>query len=185
MGKLLTRKQADSIFAEFLQDQAPHRIAKKTGIHWQTVQKYIDIGDPDRGIAPLKERLAEITEKIDTGVAEQRAKDLQKISVIVTATYAKLRTKDEKTGEEEITATPSLTDLDRLLRLKCFLAGEPDSRVEHRMQGEVARVVSALTEAVAKIVKDQKVKNQIANELNSILNRKNGERAPDGASLAA
>ena len=184
MGKLLTRKQADSIFAEFLQDQAPHRIAKKTGIHWQTVQKYIDIGDPDRGIAPLKERLAEITEKIDTGVAEQRAKDLQKISVIVSATYAKLLTRDD-TGKEQLTATPSLTDLDRLLRLKCFLAGEPDSRVEHRMQGEVARVVSALTEAVAKIVKDQKVKNQIANELNRILDRKNGERAPDGSALAA
>lgn len=179
MGKLLTRKQSDEIFALYREDQSHHRIGKALGIHHSTAKKYIEVGDPAHGIEPLKVRLDRLRMKADDLTAGDMAKDLRDVEGLINSCITKMvgeRKKDGSLGE--LKNTPTLGDLDRLYRLKHFLSGGPDSRVEHQLQGEVARVVAAVTQAVQKVVKDPAMRNDIANELERSLDGGANKRGP-------
>ena len=72
--------------------------------------------------------------------------------------------------------------IDKLARLKYFLAGEPDSRAEIVMTEQTETVINTLIDVVQKVVKDQKTRNEIADGLIAAFNGGEGSRGAQGSS---
>lgn len=169
--------------------QSEHRIAplcRATGLHHSTVTRYIKRGDLARGIEPFEARLKRMNDKADFDRAKEQVEDFKMISTVIRAAGRDLFRVEKKKGKVVIVGLkndPTIADMDKLLRLKYFLAGEPDSRAEIKMNGEITRVIQATIQAVSKFVKDQETRNKIADELVSVINCGEGQSGAQESAL--
>ena len=137
----ISRAKHDKLFRAFLDDQNLGRIAKRCRLDPRTVRRYVEHGDPSRRLRPLRERLAEIAAKVqareDDSIAEARSKALGHIDRYMAVLEAKVA---ECFAADGITLTPDASAalpaelsgaLDRMIRLKLSLLGEPDLKIEH------------------------------------------------------
>ena len=82
---VVTVETYDSMWTAYCQQQTALHLAATAGVHRDTAAKYIEKGDPKRGLRPLKDRFAEIqaaaTKKADEAavvdLAKARRKSLQ------------------------------------------------------------------------------------------------------------
>lgn len=168
---ILSPAKIEKLWEAYRKDQTPHGMAKLAGVHWKTAKRYIETGDPKHGIESFKKRLSRLQEKMDFDRAKEQIADVKAIKGLFARAYQDLFETDKSGKIKKLKNDPTIMDLDRLLRLKYFLAGEPDSRVEHLMKGQIVIVVEGLIGAVAKFVKDQKTRNLIADELQRVIDR--------------
>jgi len=136
----ISRTKYDKLFRAFIDEQNPGRIAKKCRLDPRTVRRYVEIGDPTRGLRPLRERFAEILSKVqareDDSIVETRSKALRQIDrymAVLEAKVAECFSADGSTLTPEASAAmPAELSgaLDRMIRLKLSLLGEPDMKVE-------------------------------------------------------
>ena len=169
----LDRKKIDELWKLYQEDPRPTTIAKRAGVHWRTVDRYIKYGNKVAGIEAFSVRLKRITDAVDKKTIDHAAKDLELVQRILNTATNELFKTEEKNGKIVIVGmkeAPRIADIDKLLRLKYFLSGEPDSRSETRIKGDVNRVVTAVIAIITRHVKDQVVKNLIADELVSLIN---------------
>ncbi|MDD5308688.1 MAG: hypothetical protein PHU25_15330 [Deltaproteobacteria bacterium] len=136
----ITRAKYDELFRAFLEEQNLGRVAKRCRLDPRTVRRYVEQGDPSRGLRPLRERLADIVSKVqareDDAIAETRHKALQKIDRFMAVLDAKI---SESFAADGLTLTPEASAampvelsgaLDRMIRLQLSLLGEADLKVE-------------------------------------------------------
>ncbi len=171
----LNRKKINELWKLYQEDQRPSSIAKKAGIHYLTVKKYITVGDQKNGIEPFANRMKRITDKVDEKIVIDATKDIEIVQRVLNAAFRDIFKIEKKNGKDVIVGlneAAKIGDIDKLLRLKYFLSGEPDSRNEIRIKGEVNQVISAVISIISKHVKDQSVKNLIADELVSLVDLK-------------
>ena len=127
-----------------------------------------------------------ITDKSDLSLVEEQARDLKMIQRVLNAGFRdifKMKVVDGKEVIVGLKETAKIGDIDKLLRLKYFLAGEPDSRSETRIKGEVNQVVSAVIAIITRHVKDQRVRNSIADELLGLVDFKGDSRGTSESRL--
>lgn len=175
----LNRKDLNRLWELYQSEHRINVLARLTKIHHLTVRRYVERGDPKNGIEAFVNRMKKVTDKQDFDRAAEQVKDLEMISTVIRAAGRDLFRVEQRNGRDVIVGLkndPTLLDMDKLLRLKYFLAGEPDSRSEIRVNAEASRVVQAVIAAVSKYVSDQKTRNLIADELIRIINSGESER---------
>jgi hypothetical protein len=136
----ISRAKYDELFRVFLEDQNLGHVAKRCRLDQRTVRRYVEQGDPTRGLRPLRERLAGIVAKVQAGqddaVAVARSKALKQIDRYMEVLDAKIAECFGADGvtltDETSTALPAEISgpLDRMIRLKLSLLGEPDLKIE-------------------------------------------------------
>ena len=186
MANPLSKKKVDQLWNLYQDDHAPHRIAKaaKFKVHPSTVKRYITKGDPKYGVQSFKARLKAIRRDADKRTAIKTASNIDKTRALIRMGFSSMFTHQIVDGKKRqvLKQAPTFTDLEKLMRLEEFLSGGADSRVEHQLKGELGRVITDVIEAVKRVVKDQRTRNRIANELQQIINRSHDQR---GAKAAA
>jgi hypothetical protein len=136
----IDKKKYDQIFRYFLEDQNIKSVARKCGLDPRTVRKYVEHGDPRRGLEPIRDRYARIVRKAqereDADIAKAVASNLALVRDAKKVLVAKLHEQlapDGKTlttrASEELPADISAY-IDRIVRLEMSLLGGPDLKVE-------------------------------------------------------
>ena len=185
MADPLTKKKVDELWKLYQADHAPHRIAKAAGfkVHHSTVKRYIQKGDPKYGIVSFKAGLKRITQAVDKKTALATATNLDKVRALIRLGFTKKFHEEMVDGKPKLVlkSEPSILELEKLMRLEEFLTGGADSRVEHQLKGELGRVINDVIESVKRVVKDQKTRDLISNELEQIITRSESNSGPKEA----
>ena len=108
----------DEIFTLLLKNFSLNKVAKTTGIHFQTIKKYYKKGDPKRGIEPLRTRVMiyfkKRSNKFEAELLEREKKHLEYIQNAINLIN----------GEINIGAADyKVADLTRLIRLEREILG--------------------------------------------------------------
>lgn len=99
MGRPLSVEKYEAAWRAYQEVQSVKYVADKVGIHYNTARKYVEEGDPDRGLLPLAERFRQLMEdvrsKLDRPVAELRAEKIRMLDVVFDKTFRNLMTRQE------------------------------------------------------------------------------------------
>lgn len=150
MGRPLSDAEVEELWVAYQTHDTPTGLSVATGRSFSTCSKYINKGDPTRGIEPLKERLkrvrAQVQRDADYSLADSIVENLTTIvrplkrklasEIAKQLTVGQLRRTrqvlDKDTGAviaSELTVDQlelKISDLDRLVKLEGSLLGKPD-----------------------------------------------------------
>jgi hypothetical protein len=118
----VTQKVREAMWKAYKKHQTAFYVAKAANVSPHTAQKYIHSGKFSIRFSKLKVKASEIA---DDAQADAFADDLIKLGNIKTLLSDAIL-KSLKNG----TLKPSITELDRVVRLIAFIRGEPDQRTE-------------------------------------------------------
>ena len=118
----ITEATLATMFKAYKKHQTAFYVARAAGVSPHTADKYIKKHKFAVRFSKLKVKASEIA---DDAQADAMAEDLIKLGNIKT-----LLSDAILTGLKKGTLNPSITDLDRILRLIAFIRGEPDQRTE-------------------------------------------------------
>ena len=118
----VTQKVKEAMWKAYKKHQTAFYVAKAANVSPHTAQKYINSGRFSVRFSKLKVKASEIA---DDAQADALAKDLIKLGNIKTLLSDKILA-----SLKEGTLKPSITELDRVIRLIAFIRGEPDQRSE-------------------------------------------------------
>lgn len=183
MARTLSRVKLDALWKAYIEDQHPYVVARKIGVHYTTAMRYIKRGDPKNGIEAFEARFKKIQEQADFDLAKEQSEDMKKVRTIVNASFQDLFRLDKNNRIIGLKQAVTMGEIEKMIRLKYFLGGEPDSRSEIKVKGEIDRVIQAVIATVTKFVKDQPTRTKIANELDRLLNREGDSGRAEGAGL--
>ena len=183
-GRRIGLPEIERMFTSYLEDPRPNTIARKLGIAEKTVRRYIEIGEPKLGIKSFRERHSKMQRSQDFDRAKEQTADLKLVKSLISQVYRDLFKIDDAGNVISLNSRPSIGDLDKLERLKYFLAGEPDSRSEIIMTEQNEKVINALIDVVQKVVKDQETRNKIADGLIAAFNSGESSRGAPGSNYA-
>lgn len=114
----------------FWQIQSVNHVAKTCKVNMATAKKYIEKGDPKRGLTPIRERFkGEVAQKIK----EQNrtwAQAMTEWAAIIDTGKKKLKERLEQVAPEDWSADKLIDMLDKLVKDESFVLGGPDSRHE-------------------------------------------------------
>jgi len=126
----------EEVYRAYLDDQSIPRVARKCGVDRRTVKRYVEHGDPARGLRSIRERFAEVVRKAqaleDDNLARARAEGLAMVSRFQRALEAKI---EEYFAGDGMTLTAEASDalpadlssqLERTIKLRLSLQGAPD-----------------------------------------------------------
>ena len=113
-------KQA--MWKAYKKHQSAFHVGRAAGVSPHTAQKYINTGHFAVRFSKLKVKASVIA---DDAQADVLAEDLIKLGNIKTLISDAILTRLEKG-----TLNPTLTELDKIIRLIAFIRGEPDQRTE-------------------------------------------------------
>ena len=185
MADPLSQKKVDELWALYQQDHAPNRIMKAASfkVHHSTIKRYIEKGDKKYGVEAFRSRLKRICRDVDRRTAIKTANNVDKVRALIRLGFTKMFHEDLVDGKPKLVlkTEPTITELEKLMRLEEFLTGGADSRVEHQLKGELGRVINDVIEAVKRVVKDQKTRDRISNELEQIITRSESNSGPKEA----
>jgi len=71
----VTKEKYEEMWRLFKNATSLRDIAKQTGVHEKTVKKYVDVGDPSRGLEPMRLRLESINKRIRERISVVHAKE--------------------------------------------------------------------------------------------------------------
>jgi len=130
----ITQEKVDGMFDAYLEKQTAVHIAEKTGVHPNTAKKYINKGDPERGVQPFVDRFAEGRKKQeesnDSKAEFYKKEDLDILQNIKKKMWDALKRLDGF-NENTITLNQYVDALERLAKLQQFLCGEAESITRH------------------------------------------------------
>ena len=162
-----TKKEREQMFKVYQERQSINHVAEETNSAWRTVNKYRKI---DRWDDRLQEIGIEVRRIQDIDIIQDRSTLFNQVDTI----YQKLIERIEDKIESDPEYTPTVKDLDTLVRLRCALIGVPLSdspKVAVNINNNSATINSEFwgnvpiedKEKVNKILKDV-LKKQIKNE---------------------
>jgi len=130
----ITQEKIDGMFDAYLEVQTAVHIVEKTGVHLNTAKKYINKGDPDRGVQSFKERFqvgrAKQEEVHDSKADFYKKEDLEIVENIKAKMWDALKRLDGF-NENTITLNQFVDAMERLAKLQQFLCGEAESITRH------------------------------------------------------
>ena len=118
----VTQQVKEAMWKAYKKHQTAFYVARAANVSPHTAQKYISAGKFSVRFSKLKVKASEIA---DDAQADALAKDLIKLGNIKTLLSDKILA-----SLKEGTLKPSITELDRVIRLIAFIRGEPDQRSE-------------------------------------------------------
>ena len=119
----LSYQKKGALWRAYKQRPSARYVATTCDVSWHTASKYIkELHFPQR----LKALQAKASTIVSDDEAKRYADELEKVDKISEST---LDTVIEALANK--TVQPSIRDVDRILRLKRFLRGEPESRASH------------------------------------------------------
>ena len=119
----LSYQKKGALWRAYKQRPSARYVATACDVSWHTASKYIkELHFPQR----LKALQAKASTIVSDDEAKRYADELEKVDKISEST---LDTVIEALANK--TVQPSIRDVDRILRLKRFLRGEPESRAAH------------------------------------------------------
>ena len=183
-GRRIGLPEIEQMFTSYLEDPRPNTIARKLGIDERTVRRYIEEGDPKLGIKSFRSRHSKMLKKQDFDRAKEQEQDLRLVGSLISQTYKDLFEFDKDGKAIGLRNDPNLHDFDKLIRLKHFLGGAPDSRTEIQMTADTQVVVQKLIEVVQEFVKDQETRNKIADGLFAAFHSADDSRGAQGSDYA-
>jgi len=74
MASRIDRSKVDKMFKAYVENASAYHVHKVTGVSIQTVQKYIDHGDPGRNIEAFRTRYDRVTSRADALADEKLAR---------------------------------------------------------------------------------------------------------------
>lgn len=87
-GKQVSIGKYNEMLAAYCEQQSAEYVSKQCRVHWRTAEKYIERGDPDRGLEPLRKRFGRIVRqamrKSEQTLAEARAVHLRATQDLLT-----------------------------------------------------------------------------------------------------
>lgn len=99
MARKLPPEAYEEAWSVYREIQSIDYVAKQTGRHKKTIRKWVELGDPDRGLPPLAERFREwmssVREKLDRPAAEVRADKIRKLDHVFDQTFENLVTRQQ------------------------------------------------------------------------------------------
>jgi transposase len=138
---MLSAEQIENIYKTYLKTGSYHSTAKICQVSHTTVAKYVRKGDPKRGIPPFKMWALQVNQKVmeesAQDIAKERKDDLTMISGII-KTIARELFIWENNRPVKLKKDPTVSDLEKLVRLKYYLMGEPERKVE--VKGEIEKL---------------------------------------------
>lgn len=117
-----TTQKIEAMWKAYKKHQTAFYVARACNISPHTAKRYIERGDFAVRFSKLKVKASEIA---DDAQADVLAQDLIKLGNIKSLVANSIMTTLEK-GK----FSPSITELDKIIRLIAFIRGEPDSRTE-------------------------------------------------------
>jgi len=172
----ITQEKVDGMFDAYLEKQTAVHISEKMGVHLNTAKKYINKGDPERGVQPFKDRLQEGRKKEeelhDSKAEFYKKEDLEILQNIKKKMWDALKRLDGF-NENTITLNQYVDALERLAKLQQFLCGEAESITRHEhintikldLPPEVVNSISRIVlthyqeQADQKAIEDRQLKN--------------------------
>lgn len=118
----LSQATIEVMWRAYQKHQTAFYVARVANVSPHTAAKYINSGNFALRFSELRVKASEIADETQ---ADLLADDLIKLNSI-----KRLLSEAILTGLKKDTLKPSITELDRLLRLIAFIRGEPDQRVE-------------------------------------------------------
>ena len=183
-GRRICSDEIEKMFTTYLEDPRPHTMVKKFGIAEETARRYINIGEPKLGIESFRSRHAKMQDAQDFDRAKEQVEDLRLVGSLISQAYEDLFEFDEKGKAIKLKNDPNIQDFDKLIRLKHFLGGAPDSRTEIQMTAQTQVVVQKLIQVVQEFVKDQETRNKIADALFVAFYSADGSQGTQGSDYA-
>lgn len=120
----------------FLVRPSANHVCEVTGVHHKTARKYVDLGDPSRGIEPFAARLArlqlEASKRADAMFVEKRATTISLIDNLLPAMFKKLAIVNDKGEVVDLAVMPDFKDFLEVAKFREVLTGGADSRREVR-----------------------------------------------------
>lgn len=175
-GRRIGLAEIEAMFTDYLKDPRPTPIANRLGINVRTVLRYIEVGYPKLGIESFRSRHEKMQQTQDFDRAKEQVKDLKLVGTLISQAYKDLFEFDKNNKILGLKNDPNLNDFDKLVRLKHFLGGAPDSRTEIQMTAQTQAVVQKLIEVVQEFVTDQETRNKIADGLFAAFNSADGSQ---------
>lgn len=113
----VSRQKYEQMFEAFVEKQSVESVRRRVRISWATASKYIEIGDPSRGMESLRERYAKMQKtadrKADYSLARARADTL----TLIRAYKTKLAQRIKQIDPAEM-STAIGNEIDRVARLE-------------------------------------------------------------------
>jgi len=124
----ISATKVEEMFRAYQENPTAKGVSEACNVNWRTADRYINRGDPDRGIQPFSKRLAKIEDQARKETDRSVLK-AQKENITMVTSYkqklVKALSKREIKPEEVDSA-----ELDRFIRLEAFVLGEVESRTE-------------------------------------------------------
>jgi len=131
---MLNREKIEEIFRTYLDTGCYKSTSEICGVSETTIRKYIKRGDPKRGIPPFRVWSNQVSqalmEKSATSIAEEKRKDLETVTKLIDLIVQELVIFNEKGEIVGLKKEPTITDLEKIIKLKYYLLGEPDTKVK-------------------------------------------------------
>ena len=130
----ITQEKIDGMFDAYLEKQTAVHIAETTGVHLNTANKYVNKGDPERGVQAFKTRFEEGRKKQEE-VADSKSEfykkeDLEIVQNIKKKMWDALKRLDGF-NESTISLNQFVDAMERLAKLQQFLCGEAETITRH------------------------------------------------------
>lgn len=118
----LSQAKITQMWKAYKKHQSAFYVSRQANVSPHTAQKYINSGNFSVRFSKLKVKASVIA---DDAQADVLAEDLIKLGNIKSLLAGAILT-----GLEKGTLKPTITELDRIVRLIAFIRGEPDQRTE-------------------------------------------------------
>ena len=116
----VTLAEYEKMWEAYKDEQTVSHVARELSRSRQTASRYINDGDPERSLRPLRARWADVQAEVSRKAVLSAAAVERQNREIVNKVIANLVPEDIDVSK--------VKDLDTLLRLRAFLYGDPDSR---------------------------------------------------------
>lgn len=151
----------EKMFAAYQVQNSATYIVRQCGVGKPTAKRYIENGDPSRGVEPFRERLtriqAERAARVDERTIEAGADIAARVRQLFEAAFRKIAQVDAEGNILQLNVMPDFRDLVELGRFYQVLTGGADHRTDHQhkfstmTEAELRRIVAEGRRAVASI----------------------------------
>lgn len=173
----ITVEKYNEMTEAFFKEQAVEFVARSSRVKWHTARKYIEKGDPKRGLRPIRERFIEsqkaVQKKHDRTWQDAKLESLEMVRAQKALLTKALNRLASNQAEQDSYITQANKDpktlsdtISKVVRDESFLFGEADSRVDV-LQGIQAKVEEWSPEELDEFISTGKRPDRLVGALTS------------------
>ncbi len=134
MARLITQDKIDEMYDAYIDKQTAVHVSKACKVSEKTVRKYINDGDPDKGIESFKDRYQKVSVKAQEK-SEDKAQIYFKENLALIRKFkglvAKLLTQIDEFDVSSVTPMKLSMILDSIIKTEAFILGKATEVVKH------------------------------------------------------